>query len=38
MFEADLRDSVKVDREAWGRRPLDARMKELAARVWEYWL
>jgi cardiolipin synthase len=38
MFEADLKDSVKVDREAWRRRPWDARMKELAARVWEYWL
>ena len=38
VFEADLRDSVRVEREAWGQRSLDVRMKELMARVWEYWL
>jgi cardiolipin synthase len=38
MFEADLKGSAKVDLESWGRRPLDVRVKELAARVWEYWL
>ena len=38
MFERDLRSSVKIDPEAWARRPLDVRIKELAARVWEYWL
>ena len=38
MFERDLRESVRIDREAWERRPLDVRMKEWAARMWEYWL
>ena len=38
MFEADLKEAVRIDRETWGRRPIDVRLKELAARVWEYWL
>lgn len=38
MFEQDLRSSVAIDRETWARRPLDVRMKELAARMWAYWL
>lgn len=38
MFERDLRESVRIEREAWERRPLEVRMKEWMARVWEYWL
>lgn len=38
MFESDLRDSVRIERDAWDRRPLEMRMKELLARMWEYWL
>lgn len=38
MFERDLKESVPIEREAWERRPLDDRMKELIGRVWEYWL
>ena len=38
IFEADLRDSVRIEREAWSRRPVDTRMKEWFGRAWEYWL
>jgi cardiolipin synthase len=38
MFERDVRRSLRIEPQAWARRPLDVRMKELAARVWEYWL
>jgi cardiolipin synthase len=38
MFEADLRDSVRIDRETWSRRPVETRMKEWLGRAWEYWL
>jgi cardiolipin synthase len=38
MFEHDRGQSLRIEREAWSRRPLDMRMKEWAARLWEYWL
>ena len=38
MFDADLKQSVRVDEEAWSRRPLQLRMKEWAARICRYWL
>ena len=37
-FERDRAESVRIEREAWERRPMSVRMKEWAARVWEYWL
>ena len=38
MFEKDLAESEEITLDAWRRRPLKHRVKELAARVWEYWL
>jgi cardiolipin synthase A/B len=38
MFESDLAQSAPIEPQAWARRPISVRMKELAARVWEYWL
>ena len=38
MLELDRKQSVRIDAEAWSRRPLDIRMKEWAARLWGYWL
>ena len=38
MFEADLAASDRITLESWQQRSLDHRVKELAARVWEYWL
>lgn len=38
MFERDLQQSDAVTLAQWERRPLDLRLKELFARVWEYWL
>lgn len=38
MFADDLRASTRIDAQAWARRPVDVRMREWAARVWEYWL
>ena len=37
-FERDLAASEPVTLEAWQRRPLTTRAKELFARLWEYWL
>jgi cardiolipin synthase len=38
MFEVDRKQSLRIEPEAWSRRPLDLRVKEQAARLWEYWL
>jgi cardiolipin synthase len=38
MFERDLANSVRIDAEQWADRPLSDRLKEWAARIWEYWL
>jgi cardiolipin synthase A/B len=38
MFSRDVAESKEITLEAWQRRPLGVRMKEIAARVWEYWL
>ncbi|HWI14092.1 MAG TPA: phospholipase D-like domain-containing protein, partial [Burkholderiales bacterium] len=38
MFQRDLAASRRITPEAWRERPLGVRMKEWAARVWEYWL
>ena len=38
LFERDIAESVRIEPEAWRRRPLSVRVKEWAARAWEYWL
>jgi cardiolipin synthase A/B len=38
MFDRDLAASDAITLEAWQRRSLDLRAKELFARAWEYWL
>ena len=37
-FRRDLASSKRVTPDEWERRPLASRVKEAAARVWEYWL
>ncbi|WP_372875816.1 cardiolipin synthase [Pseudomonas sp.] len=37
-FLDDLDKSEQISLEQWRRRPLDARVKELLGRLWEYWL
>ncbi len=37
-FERDLAVSDAITLEAWQRRPLSTRAKEMFARLWEYWL
>ena len=37
-FERDLADSDPITLEAWERRPVVVRIKEMFARLWEYWL
>jgi cardiolipin synthase len=37
-FERDLAASHEITLEAWKRRPVDVRLKELFGRMWEYWL
>ena len=38
MFNKDLAASEPVKLEDWERRSLDIHLKELVARLWEYWL
>jgi cardiolipin synthase A/B len=38
MFDADLAASNAVTLQQWQDRPVTARVKEMAARLWEYWL
>ena len=38
MFDADLAASEPITLDGWRSRPLSDRMKEVAARVWKYWL
>jgi cardiolipin synthase len=38
MFDADLAASDPITLEQWKQRPLGDRVKEIAARLWEYWL
>ncbi|WP_291013039.1 cardiolipin synthase [Hydrogenophaga sp.] len=38
MFDRDLAASDAITLEAWQRRGLDLRVKELFAGAWEYWL
>ena len=38
VFAADLAASDAIDLERWEARSLDLRLKEWAARLWEYWL
>ena len=38
MLEADFAASDRITLEDWQRRLLDHRVKQLAARIWEYWL
>jgi cardiolipin synthase len=38
MFDKDLAESDEITLAAWLRRPLSLRIKEMMARLWEYWL
>jgi cardiolipin synthase A/B len=38
VFETDVAASHAITLEQWERRPIGTRMKELFARIWEYWL
>ncbi len=38
MFDADLAASNPVTLESWEWRPLGDRVREIVARLWEYWL
>ncbi len=37
-FEADLAASEPITLQAWEQRSIDLRVKELFARLWQYWL
>jgi cardiolipin synthase len=37
-FETDLAFSRPITLEEWAQRSLSDRLKEMAARIWEYWL
>jgi len=38
MFDRDLAASSAITLETWERRAVNVRLKELFARIWEYWL
>ncbi|HET7793150.1 MAG TPA: phospholipase D-like domain-containing protein [Rhizobacter sp.] len=38
LFDKDLAESDEITLEAWERRPIGPRMKEILAKMWEYWL
>lgn len=38
MFAKDLALSREITAAAWAQRPLGSRLREWAARLWEYWL
>ena len=38
MFDKDLAASEPIKLEDWIRRPLNIHLKEMIARLWEYWL
>ncbi|QJR16743.1 Major cardiolipin synthase ClsA [Usitatibacter palustris] len=38
MFQKDITNSDLITLEDWKRRPFENRMREAAARIWEYWL
>ncbi len=38
MFDKDLAESEEITLDAWRHRPLEFRVKEVFATVWEYWL
>ncbi len=38
MFDADLAASALIDLQQWEQRSIGPRLKEMIARIWEYWL
>jgi cardiolipin synthase len=38
MFDKDLAESEAITLDRWRERPLGMRVKEVLARMWEYWL
>ena len=38
MFDKDLASSEAITLEQWQQRPIGDRLKEMTARLWEYWL
>jgi cardiolipin synthase A/B len=38
LLQRDMLMSEEVTLQAWGHRPLDERLNELKARVWQYWM
>ena len=38
LFARELRESKRVSADEWANRSVGSRIKERAARIWEYWL
>lgn len=38
VFQTDLAAATPIEREAWARRGPTLRLREMVARMWEYWL
>jgi cardiolipin synthase len=38
LLQRDMANSLPITLQAWRRRPLEERMRELGARLWQYWM
>jgi cardiolipin synthase len=38
LLQRDMANSVPITLQAWRRRPFEERMRELGARLWQYWM
>jgi cardiolipin synthase A/B len=38
LLERDMANSVPITLQAWQRRPFEERLRELGARLWQYWM
>jgi cardiolipin synthase A/B len=38
LLERDMANSVPITLQSWQRRPFEERMREVGARLWQYWM
>jgi cardiolipin synthase len=38
LLERDMANSVAITLQGWRQRPFDERVRELGARLWQYWM
>jgi len=38
LLDRDMANSAPITLQEWQRRPLNERMHEVGARLWQYWM